>query len=92
MRMREPQIKHLCQKLLLSLRSNQLITLTQSEASALKRMTEIFLANLKAEEDLNRDVEKLMQQYAENMGPAVDKEKMFKMIKKQLVKERGIIL
>lgn len=92
MRLREPQIKHLCQKLLLTLTSNQLITLKESEASVLKRMLEIFSANLKAEDDLNREVEKLMQQYASKMGPSFDKEKMFQMIKKQLVKERGIVL
>lgn len=92
MRLREPQVKLLCQKLLLSLRSLQLITLKQSESMALKRMTDIFLSNLKAEDNLNKEVEKLMQQYASQMGNTFDKEKMFQMIKKQLIKDRGIII
>ncbi|MBI1860105.1 MAG: DUF507 family protein [Deltaproteobacteria bacterium] len=92
MRLQEPQVKHLCQKLLLTLRSNQLITLRVGEADILKRMVEIFMSNLRAEDDLNREVEKLMQQYAAKMGASFDKEKMFQMIKKQLIKDKGIII
>lgn len=91
MRLREPQIKQLCQKLLLSLRSFQLITLKRSEADVLKRMTEIFASELRKEEGINREVEKIMQQYAAKMGDSFDKEKMFQMIKKQLMKDRGIV-
>ena len=92
MRLREPQVKQLCQKLLLSLRSNQLITLKCGEHEVLKRMIEIFTADLRVEDDINREAEKLMQQYAAKMGASFDKEKMFQLIKKQLIKDRGVIV
>lgn len=91
MRLREPQIKQLCQKLLLSLRSFQLINLKRSEALALKRMVEIFAAELRVEDDINKETERLMQQYASKMGSSFDKERMFQMIKKQLMKDRGVV-
>ena len=92
MRLREPQINLLCQKLLRTLRTNQLITIKTGESTVLKQMIEIFLGNLKAEEELNLEVEKLMQVYASKMGTSIDREKMFQMIRKQLIKDKGFIV
>ena len=92
MRLREPQINLLCQKLLRTLRTNQLITIKTGESTVLKQMIEIFLGNLKAEEELNLEVETLMQVYASKMGTSIDREKMFQMIRKQLIKDKGFIV
>lgn len=55
-------------------------------------MIDIFTADLRVEDDINREAERLMQQYAAKMGASFDKEKMFQLIKKQLIKDRGVIV
>jgi len=92
MRLKEFQVKQICQKLLLTLRSKQLINLKKSEGEILAKMEEIFIKDLKVEDDLNREVEKLLDQYTRQMGDQIDKNKMFQMIKKQLIKDRNLVI
>lgn len=92
MRLKEFQVKQICQKLLLTLRSKQLINLKKSEGEILAKMEEIFIKDLKVEDDLNREVEKLLVQYTQQMGDKIDKNKMFQMIKKQLIKDRNLVI
>jgi hypothetical protein len=92
MRLKEAQVKQICQKVLLTLRSKQLINLKKTEGECLAKMEEIFTADLKVEDQINREAEKLLAQYAQKMGSGIDREKMFQMIKKQLIKDKNIIL
>jgi len=92
MRLKEFQVKLICQKLLLTLRSKQLLTLKSPETEILAKMEEIFVKDLKVEDALNLEVEKLLEQYEAKMGSDVDREKMFNMIKQQLIKERNVII
>ena len=92
MRLKEIQVKQICQKLLLSLRAKQLITLKKTESEVLAKMEEIFIADLKVEDTINREAEKILQQYAAKMGNNIDRDKMFQMIKKQLVKDKGVVI
>ena len=95
MRLKESQVKLLCQKLLLGLRSKQLIQLKKTDPEILNRMQEIFLKELRIEDDINLQAEKIL---AENLrklgvkGDQIDREKMFEMIKKQLIKEKNVIV
>ncbi len=95
MRLKESQVKLLCQKLLGGLRAKQLINLKKSDPEVLNRMQEIFIKELKIEDDINLQAERIL---AENLrklgvkGDQIDREKMFEMIKKQLVKDKNIIL
>ncbi len=92
MRLKEEQVKQICQRILLTLRTKQLIQLIDKDTEILKRMEEIFFKELRVEDEINRDAEKLLEQYARSAGDKVDREKLFQMIKKQLVKERNVIL
>lgn len=92
MRLKEFQVKQICQKLLLTLRSKQLIILKKPEGEVLKKMEEIFIADLKVEDALNREAEKILNQYAAKMGEGIDRQKMFQMIKKQLIKDRNLVI
>ena len=92
MRLKEFQVKQICQKLLLTLRSKQLIILKKSEAEVLHKMEEIFIKDLKVEDDVNREAEKLLEQYEKQMGTNIDRQKMFQMIKKQLVKDKNLVI
>ena len=91
-RLKESQVKLICQKILLTLRSKQLINLKKSDADVLLKMEEIFMADLRVEDDINREAEKLLNQYAAKMGSNIDREKMFQMIKKQLVKDKNVVI
>ncbi len=95
MRLKESQVKLLCQKLWVGLRSKQLITPKKSDSEILNRMQEIFIKELKVEGDINLQAERIL---AENLrklgvkGDQIDREKMFEMIKKQLIKEKNVIV
>lgn len=92
MRLKEFQVKQICQKLLLTLRAKQLIILKKSEGECLAKMQEIFIKDLRVEDDINREAEKLLDQYAAKMGTNIDRQKMFQLIKKQLIKDKGVVV
>jgi len=92
MRLSEFQVKQVCQKIMLGLKAKQLIQLKKPEQEVLAKMQEIFIKDLKVEDDINREAEKILAQYEAQMGDKIDRQKMFQMIKKQLVKDKGAIL
>jgi hypothetical protein len=89
--MKEPTVKMLCQKVLVSLRAKQLIILKRTEREILQKMEEIFMKDLRIEDDINREAKALLAQYEARM-PGIDREKMFQMIKKQLIKDKGVVI
>src|SRR3954451_4489230 len=92
MRLKEIQVKQICQKVLHTLRSKQLISLKKSETEVLAKMQEIFVRDLRVEDDINREAEKLLEQYARQMGDKIDRQKMFQLIKKQLIKDKKVVV
>ncbi len=92
MRLKEAQVKVICQKILLTLRSKQLINLKKLESEVLAKMEEIFIHDLRVEDEINKEAEKLLEQYTRSMGKDVDRQKMFQMIKKQLIKDKNVII
>ena len=56
-------------------------------------LSEIFLKELRVEDDLNADVEKMLAKYEkEFQSGKLDRRKMSQMVKHQLAKERKIVL
>jgi hypothetical protein len=92
MRLKESQVKYICQNVLLTLRSKQLITLDKTDSQILSKMEAIFLAELRIEDDINKEAERLMEQVARQGGVDVDREKLFQLIKKQLIKDRKVVI
>lgn len=92
MRLSEFQVKYLCQKVLLDLKNKKLISLKKPEMEVLSKMQEIFIQDLKVEDSINREAEKILAQYEAQMGDKIDRQKMFQMIKKQLIKDKGAII
>jgi len=92
MRLSEFQVKNLCQKVLVSLKTKHLITFKKSEMEVLAKMQEIFIKDLKVEDAINQEAQKILSQYEAQMGDKVDRQKMFQMIKKQLIKDKGVIV
>ena len=92
MRLKEFQVQQICQKLLLTLRAKDRIHLKKPEPDVLKKMVDIFLADLRVEDQINREAERLLEEYARTAGTSIDRQKMFQLIKKQLIKDRNIVL
>lgn len=92
MRLKESHVKQICQSILAALRTSGQITIRKSESEVMAKMESIFIAELKIEDDINREAYDLLEKYAREMGDKIDREKMFQMIKKQLVKDRKVIL
>lgn len=92
MRLKEFQVKQLCQKVLLTLRTKQLIVLKKPEKDILAKMEEIFLKDLRLEDEIDRQAKALLEQYQSKMGEGLDRQKMFQMVKRQLVKEKNAVV
>lgn len=92
MRLSEFQVKLICQKVILALKAKHLVSFKKPEQDVLNKMVEIFIKDLKVEDDINREAEKILAQYEAQMGDKIDRQKMFQMIKKQLVKDKGVVI
>lgn len=92
MRLSETQVRNICQKILQVLKTEHLIQFKSGEPQVLEKMAEVFLRDLRVEDDINKEAEKLLQQYTAKMGTGIDREKMFQMIKKQLVKDKKVVI
>lgn len=90
--MKDAQIKLVCQKLLEVLHQKKLIILKKSDTECLQKMVEIFTKDLKVEDEINKEAERLLEHYTRTMGDKIDREKMFQMIKKQLIKDKGVVV
>ncbi|WKZ33367.1 MAG: DUF507 family protein [Thermodesulfobacteriota bacterium] len=93
MKLSRDQVEKIVRNVLERLKDGGLVVFKADERKAFEKMTEVFLADLRAEDELDREVEGLLQSHA----GAIDKDrldyrKMFNMIKGKLARERGIVL
>ncbi len=92
MRLKESHVKQICHAVLVSLRDKKLITLKKPENEALTKMVSIFLNELRVEDEINKEALAILEKNAAKMGDGIDREKMFQLIKKQLVRDKKVIL
>ena len=93
MRLSKEQIEKICRLILDNLKKKGLVSLKVSEQAVVERMIEIFTADIKKEDDLDREVERILSQHSGQIESGrIDYRKMFNMIKHKLAKERGIVL
>ncbi len=93
MRLKKEQIQKISTLLLTALKDHKAITFKTSEEKVLTRIAEIITQDLTAEDKLDEEVRQLMQQYERQIiSGQLDRQKVFQMIKKQLVKEKNIVL
>ncbi|OGQ64623.1 MAG: hypothetical protein A3I81_11375 [Deltaproteobacteria bacterium RIFCSPLOWO2_02_FULL_55_12] len=75
------------------LKERDLVVFKADERKVLERMVEIFLADLRAEDNLDREVEEILKSHAGAIDTQkIDYRKMFNMIKGKLARERGLVL
>lgn len=93
MKLSKERIAHMAESLARRLTQRHLVALTGSQQALVEILTHAITEELSVEDRLNEEVRALMKKYeAEIEKGQVDYQKMFQMVKKQLVKERGIIL
>ncbi|HLO25374.1 MAG TPA: DUF507 family protein [Geobacteraceae bacterium] len=94
MRLREEQINRLAEKVLAELSAAGLIELKRERGAALAAIKNAIAADIKGEETLEKDAEKLLDQTLASMGSGggIDRQRMLKMIKEKLAKDRKIVL
>ena len=94
MRLKEEQVVRLAENILEKLTSAGVITLKKERGAVLGGIRTAIVADIKAEEALEKDAEKLLDQTLSAMRgePGVDRHRMLKMIKEKLAKDRKIVL
>ena len=94
MRLKEEQVGRLAESILEKLTASGLILLKKERGLLLAGIREAITADLKGEETLERDAEKLLDQTLAAMGgkAEIDRHRMLKMIKDKLARERKIVL
>ena len=95
MRLREEQIQRLGEKILNDLVAAEEVVFKGERGAALTAIKSAITADLQAEEALERDAERILQENLAALGRGaveIDRHKMLRMIKERLAKERKIIL
>ena len=94
MRLKEEQIDRLAGKVLADLTAAGLIELKKDRGEAHAAIKAAIAADIRSEETLERDAEKLLDQTLAAMGSGagIDRQRMLKMIKDKLAKDRKIVL
>ncbi|MBI3399059.1 MAG: DUF507 family protein [Deltaproteobacteria bacterium] len=93
MRLSKEQIEKISRIVLDNLKAKGLIVFKAPEDAVFRRMVEIFLKDIKAEDDLDREVEEILKGHAREIEAGrMDYRKMFSLTKTKLVKERGIVI
>ena len=95
MRLKEEQIRGLAEKIYNDLSSDNLITPRGERKTVIIGIARVISQNFAAEQKLERDAEKLLDETLGSMGRGaadIDRRRMLKMVKDKLAKERKIVL
>jgi hypothetical protein len=95
MRLKEEQIRGLAEKVYSDLATENLITPRGERSAVVSGIVRAITQNFAAEQKLERDAEKLLDETLDAMGSGaaqIDRRRMLKMVKDKLAKERNIVL
>ena len=95
MRLKEEQIRRLAEKVYADLSADGLIIARGEQKALLDGIAGAISRNFAAEQTLERDAEKLLDETMASMGRGaaeIDRRRMLKMIKDKLAKDRKIVL
>ena len=93
MKLSKERIAHMAESLAQRLTQHKMVALAGSHRALVETLGHAITEELSVEDKLNAEVRTLMKKYeAEIEKGQVDYQKMFLMVKKQLAKERGVIL
>ena len=89
MKFREEQPQRLADALLNALVDSGAAVLKAERTLVRARVADLIRQELEAEQDLDREAEKLLEAHLKNAPPGVDRHKLLQMIRKRLAEERG---
>lgn len=95
MRLKEEQIRGLAEKVYNDLAAEELITPCGERSAVVAGIARALTQNFAAEQKLESDAEKLLDETLDAMGSGaatIDRRRMLKMVKDKLAKERKIVL
>lgn len=93
MRLNEKQIDAIISLIFRKLKEKGLVEFKADEAKVLARAREAIEADIRAEDDLDREVEAILKSHSGQLDSSgADFRKMFQMVKNKLARERGIVL
>jgi len=95
MRLKQEQIQRLAGKVYNDLSTNGLISPRGERGVVVDAISSVIARNFAAEQSLERDAERLLDETIAGMGRGaadIDRRRMLKMIKEKLAKERKIVL
>lgn len=93
MRLKKEEITKIANIILTRLRDSKTIKPLVSEAKILAKIEEVIISDLAAEDRLNDEARKLLDQFRPQINSGqMDENKALMMIKKQLVKDKKMVL
>lgn len=93
MRLRREMIQHVAQAIVRDLSDTRCIQIIGSHTKVEELLREVITEDLQVEDRLNDEVKGLLRAFsAEFSKGEADYQKMFTMVKRKLVQERGLIL
>ena len=92
MRLTTGQLQSIASKVLEAWKKQNLVTFKDDEKKVLARMVDAIKADYQKELDLDADVNKMLDQLEKTNSGEFQRYKMYPLVRKQLAKERKIIL
>jgi len=93
MKLSADQVEKVSRVVIERLKAKDLVIFKAPEAKVTEKVRDIILANLRAEEALDREVDEILKTHTGSVSDGkIDYRKMHGMIKGKLARERGIIL
>ncbi len=93
MRLSRERVRHIAEAVATRLQQEGYVELTGERKQAVEALDRAITEELSVEDRLNSEVRQMMKAYEKEIERGqVDYQKMFTMIKKKLVRDRGIIL
>ena len=92
MKMTKTQIESLVRRVVLGLESKKLVQFNKGKDQILTKAKEILESDYLKEAKLEEEVNKRLDQLEQEQTDQFERHKMFKMMKKKMAEEQGIIL
>ncbi len=92
MKVTDKQIQRMADAILSGLKSQKVIIYKDKEETVLARAMEILRADFQREVELDREVNRMMDDLERQNPGEFQRYKMFPLLKKRLAKEKGIVL
>ena len=92
MKMTSTQLESLARRVITGLEKKNLITFSNSRDEAVRKARETLESDYRREADLESDVHKMLDDIEREQTDQFERHRMFKMLKKKVAEERGVIL